>query len=575
MFRLYKKYLKKNLHWVIIGPIFKLFEAIFELAVPLIIKNIIDNGINGNLGRNYILKQGGLLLIFATTGLCSTLVCQFIASRVSQRFGTDVRNDYFKHINTLSFKELDYLSASSIITRQTNDIYNVEKSVAMLIRLVIRSPFIVIGATALAFYIDMTMGFVFLITGILLFAVFFLIMKKTYPINKSVSKSLDRVSTITIENLDGVRQVRAFRKEEYEITRFNKQTDELSKKQLSLGKNNSLLNPLTFIIVNAAIVLVMYIGMKKIKRIDLTLGDIQALINYLNQILVAIIAVTNLVTIFTKAAASSSRINEVFDLESSIKDGKYEEGLNSEYAFEFNNVTFGYNEKANSSITNVSFKVKKGQTIGIIGGTGSGKSTIVNLLNRFYDPNNGEIILDGRNIKDYKLSYVNKSVGCVLQKSVLFNGTIKENLLYANENATDSEIENALNTAQASFYKDMPEGLNSLVLQGGKNLSGGQRQRLCIARAILKDSPILVLDDSSSALDYQTDYKLRTAIKTLNKTTVIISQRASSIAYADMIVVLDGGKVDSIGTHKELICKSELYKEICLSQEMNVEEEAI
>ncbi len=575
MFRLYKKYLKKNLHWVIIGPIFKLFEAIFELAVPLIIKNIIDNGINGNLGRNYILKQGGLLLIFATTGLCSTLVCQFIASRVSQRFGTDVRNDYFKHINTLSFKELDYLSASSIITRQTNDIYNVEKSVAMLIRLVIRSPFIVIGATALAFYIDMTMGFVFLITGILLFAVFFLIMKKTYPINKSVSKSLDRVSTITIENLDGVRQVRAFRKEEYEITRFNKQTDELSKKQLSLGKNNSLLNPLTFIIVNAAIVLVMYIGMKKIKRIDLTLGDIQALINYLNQILVAIIAVTNLVTIFTKAAASSSRINEVFDLESSIKDGKYEEGLNSEYAFEFNNVTFGYNEKANSSITNVSFKVKKGQTIGIIGGTGSGKSTIVNLLNRFYDPSNGEIILDGRNIKDYKLSYVNKSVGCVLQKSVLFNGTIKENLLYANENATDSEIENALNTAQASFYKDMPDGLNSLVLQGGKNLSGGQRQRLCIARAILKDSPILVLDDSSSALDYQTDYKLRTAIKTLNKTTVIISQRASSIAYADMIVVLDGGKVDSIGTHKELIKESKLYKEICLSQEMNVEEEAI
>ncbi len=575
MFRLYKKYLKKNLHWVIIGPIFKLFEAIFELAVPLIIKNIIDNGINGNLGRNYILKQGGLLLIFATTGLCSTLVCQFIASRVSQRFGTDVRNDYFKHINTLSFKELDYLSASSIITRQTNDIYNVEKSVAMLIRLVIRSPFIVIGATALAFYIDMTMGIVFLITGILLFAVFFLIMKKTYPINKSVSKALDRVSTITIENLDGVRQVRAFRKEEYEITRFNKQTDELSKKQLSLGKNNSLLNPLTFIIVNAAIVLVMYIGMKKIKRIDLTLGDIQALINYLNQILVAIIAVTNLVTIFTKAAASSSRINEVFDLESSIKDGKYEEGLNSEYAFEFNNVTFGYNEKANSSITNVSFKVKKGQTVGIIGGTGSGKSTIVNLLNRFYDPNNGEIILDGRNIKDYKLSYVNKSVGCVLQKSVLFNGTIKENLLYANENATDSEIENALNTAQASFYKDMPDGLNSLVLQGGKNLSGGQRQRLCIARAILKDSPILVLDDSSSALDYQTDYRLRTAIKTLNKTTVIISQRASSIAYADMIVVLDGGKVDSIGTHKELICKSELYKEICLSQEMNVEEEAI
>ncbi len=573
MFRLYKKYLKKNIHWVIIGPIFKLLEAVFELAVPLIIKNIIDKGINGGLGKDYIFKQGVLLLIFAFTGLCSTLVCQFIASRVSQRFGTDVRNDYFKHINTLSFKELDYLSASSIITRQTNDIYNVEKSVAMLIRLIIRSPFIVIGATALAFYIDMIMGLVFLITGILLFTVFFLIMKKTYPINKSVSKSLDKVSTVTIENLDGVRQVRAFRKEEYEINRFNCQTDDLSNKQLSLGKINSLLNPLTFIIVNAAIILVMYIGMYKIKKLSLSLGDIQALINYLNQILVAIIAVTNLVTIFTKAAASSSRINEVFDLESSIKDGKYDTGLNSEYAFEFNNVTFGYNEKANPSIENVSFKVKKGQTIGIIGGTGSGKSTIVNLLNRFYDPTGGEIFLDGRNIKDYKMSFVNNSISTVLQKSVLFNGTVKENLLYANENVTGEDINKALNIAQASFCMDMPEGINSTVLQGGKNLSGGQRQRLCIARAILKDSPIIILDDSSSALDYQTDYKLRTAIKTLNKTTVIISQRASSIAYADMIIVLDGGKVDSIGTHQELIRSSSLYKEICLSQEMNIEEE--
>lgn len=575
MFRLYKKYLKKNIHWVIIGPIFKLLEAIFELAVPLIIKNIIDKGINGNLGKDYILKQGGLLLIFAVTGLCSTLVCQFIASRVSQRFGTDVRNDYFKHINTLSFKELDYLSASSIITRQTNDIYNVEKSVAMLIRLVIRSPFIVIGATALAFYIDLTMGFVFLITGILLFTVFFLIMKKTYPINKSVSKSLDKVSTVTIENLDGVRQVRAFRKEEYEIKRFNDYTDDLSKKQLSLGKTNSLLNPLTFIIVNAAIILVMYLGMRKIKNISLTLGDIQALINYLNQILVAIIAVTNLVTIFTKAAASSSRINEVFDLKTSIEDGEYSEGIGSEYAFEFNNVTFGYNETSNPSVTNISFRVKKGQTIGIIGGTGSGKSTIVNLLNRFYDPQEGQIILDGRNIKDYKLSYINRNIGTVLQKSVLFNGTVRENLLYANQNASDGDIKKALDIAQASFCLNLPDGLESKVLQGGKNLSGGQRQRLCIARAILKDSPILVLDDSSSALDYQTDYNLRTAIKTLNKTTVIISQRASSIAYADMIVVLDGGKIDSIGTHQELVKKSALYKEICISQEMNVLEESI
>ena len=575
MFRLYKKYLKKNIHWVIIGPIFKLLEAIFELLVPLVIKNMIDIGINGDGGKSYLIKQGVLLLIFAATGLCSTLVCQFIASRVSQRFGTDVRNDYFKHINSLSFKELDYLSTSSIITRQTNDIFNVEKSVAMLIRLVIRSPFIVIGSTALAFVINPIMGIVFLITGILLFIIFFMIMKLTLPRNKKIQKSLDNVTTITTENFTGVRQVRAFRKEEYEFNRFNDETSKLASLQVGLGKISAFLNPLTFIVVNAAIILVMYIGMYQMKTINLSVGDIQALVNYLNQILIAIIAVTNLVTIFTKAQASSVRINEVFDMKSSINDGSYEEGLDTDVAIEFKNVTFNYNIDSYPAVSNLNFNVYKGQTIGIIGGTGSGKSTIVNLINRFYDTTSGDIYLNGRNIKDYKLSYVNHNISTVLQKAVLFNGNVIDNLCYGKKNASIDEINHALKVAQADFISKMPDGLNARVLQGGKNLSGGQRQRLSIARAILKNSPVLVLDDSSSALDYQTDYKLRMAIKELKKTTFIISQRASSIAYADQIIVLDNGKIDAIGCHDELLEKSKLYREICISQEMSVKEVTI
>lgn len=575
MFRLYKKYLKKNIHWVIIGPVFKLLEAIFELLVPLVIKNMIDIGINGDGGKSYLIKQGVLLLIFAATGLCSTLVCQFIASRVSQRFGTDVRNDYFKHINSLSFKELDYLSTSSIIIRQTNDIFNVEKSVAMLIRLVIRSPFIVIGSTALAFVINPIMGIVFLITGILLFIIFFMIMKLTLPRNKKIQKSLDNVTTITTENFTGVRQVRAFRKEEYEVNRFNDETSKLASLQVGLGKISAFLNPLTFIVVNAAIILVMYIGMYQMKTINLSVGDIQALINYLNQILIAIIAVTNLVTIFTKAQASSVRINEVFDMKSSINDGSYEEGLDTDVAIEFKNVTFNYNIDSYPAVSNLNFKVYKGQTIGIIGGTGSGKSTIVNLINRFYDTTSGDVYLNGRNIKDYKLSYVNHNISTVLQKAVLFNGNVIDNLCYGKKNASIDEINHALKVAQADFISKMPDGLNARVLQGGKNLSGGQRQRLSIARAILKNSPVLVLDDSSSALDYQTDYKLRMAIKELKKTTFIISQRASSIAYADQIIVLDNGKIDAIGCHDELLEKSKLYREICISQEMSVKEVTI
>lgn len=573
MFRLYKKYLKKNLHLVILGPIFKVIEAIFELLVPFVIKNMIDKGINNDLlssseKRRYIYEQGGLLLAFAVIGLCSTLVCQFIASRVSQTFGTDVRNDFFKHINTLSFKELDNLQASSIINRATNDIYNVEKSVAMLIRLVIRSPLIVIGSICLAFYIDSLMGIVFLVTSIIIFLIFALITKLSFPNNKKVQKKMDKVLTKTRDSLNGERQVRAFRKEEYEKSSFTNENTELTKLQIFVGKINALLNPLTFVVVNLAIVLVMYIGGIKISTSRFTQGDIQALINYLNQIFIAIVAITGLVQVFSKAHASSLRINEVFDMKSSIIDGEFEAPLDTDTIIEFDNVTFKYNDNASPALDNVSFKIKKGETIGIIGGTGSGKTTIVNLINRFYDTTEGSVYYLGRNVKDYKYSFINHEISTVLQHATLFNGTIESNLKWGSKNASLEDLKEALKIAQAEFVLD--KGLDSRVLEGGQNLSGGQRQRIGIARAILKKGNVIILDDSSSALDYQTDYRLRMALKELNITTIIISQRAQAISYADKILVLDNGKLVGFDKHLELIKNNTVYQEICESQEVEV-----
>ena len=562
MFRLYKKYLKKNIHWVIIGPVFKLLEAIFELLVPLVIKNMIDIGINGDGGKSYLIKQGVLLLIFAATGLCSTLVCQFIASRVSQRFGTDVRNDYFKHINSLSFKELDYLSTSSIITRQTNDIFNVEKSVAMLIRLVIRSPFIVIGSTALAFVINPIMGIVFLITGILLFIIFFMIMKLTLPRNKKIQKSLDNVTTITTENFTGVRQVRAFRKEEYEVNRFNDETSKLASLQVGLGKISAFLNPLTFIVVNAAIILVMYIGMYQMKTINLSVGDIQALINYLNQILIAIIAVTNLVAIFTKAQASSVRINEVFDMKSSINDGSYEEGLDTDVAIEFKNVTFNYNIDSYPAVSNLNFKVYKGQTIGIIGGTGSGKSTIVNLINRFYEIEGGTITIDGIDARRIKKADLRNSLGIVLQDTHLFTGTIMDNIRYGNLKATDEEIKEAAKLANAhGFIKRLPDGYNTMIYSDGSNLSSGQRQLLSIARAAVSKRPILILDEATSVVDTRTEALVEAGMDSLmeGKTVFVIAHRLSTVRNSNAIMVLDHGHIIERGDHDDLIKAKGVY----------------
>ncbi len=568
MLKLYRKYLKKNIHLVILGPCFKIIEAIFELLVPFVIKNMIDNGVNNSLlsyteKKEYIINQGIILFLFAAIGLSSTLVCQFIASRVSQTFGTDLRNDLYRHINTLSFKELDQISASSLINRETNDIYNLEKSVAILIRLVIRSPLIIIGSIVMSFVININAGILFVISAILISLIFYLVTKFSYPNNQKVQKQVDEVTSIAKDNLIGARQVRSFRKEEYEKNKFKDKNNELTKFQLILGHINSYLNPMTFVVVNIAIVILIYLGGFKIGNDTLSQGDIQALINYQTQIFVAIVAITGLVQTFTKAASSASRVNELFSLKSSLITGNEKNGLDEENIICFNNVSFSYSKDAANALNNLNFTIKKGETVGIIGGTGAGKTTLAHLIAHFYDPTQGNISYKGRNIQVYDKNFYNDEVAYVFQHASLFRGTIKSNLLWGNKNATEEEINHALNVSQADFAK---KNLDGIVLQKGQNLSGGQRQRLGIARALLKNSEILILDDSSSALDYKTDYNLRMALKKEKYTTIIISQRAASISYADKILVLDNGNLVGLGKHNDLLQNCDVYQEICQSQ---------
>lgn len=573
MFKLYKKYLKKYKKHVILGPIFKLVEAIFELLVPLVIARMINEGLKNDLLSDseritFILKNGGLLFIFAVIGLCSTLVCQFFASRASQGFGTALRDDLYTHINSLSFKELDQFGASSLLTRMNSDINNLQQSVAMLIRLVVRAPFLVIGATILSFMLSWKAGLIFLVTGILLFIIIFIIMFYTIPKNKNALKKLDDVTNVTKENLSGNRVVRAFSKQKYEFQRFVDENVSLKKLLTNVGKINALLNPMTFVVTNLAIVAVLYVSGFEFKSGNLNQGNITSLYNYLLQIQLAIMVVANLVVIFTKAFSSATRINEVFDTKSSIKEGIHDTKL-TDIPFIFNNVCFNYNQNSKEAIDNVSFRIEKNMTVGIIGGTGSGKTTIVSLMNRFYDTTSGDIIFYGRNIKDYRLSFINEQISTVLQKAILFSGTVKDNLLWGKKDASDEDIINSLKKSMSyEFVSKLEDKENTYIYQGGSNLSGGQKQRLSIARALIKDSPILILDDSTSALDFNTELNLRTAIKELNKTTIMISQRASSIMHADLILVLDAGKLVGLGKHDELIKKCEVYKEICDSQDM-------
>ena len=570
MFRLYKKYLKKYKIKTILGPLFKFIEVIFELLVPLVISDMINNGLNGDLSESekivYILQRGGLLVLFACVGLCSTLVCQFFASRVSQGFGTDLRDDLFKHINTLSFKEIDNFSTSSLLTRLNSDINNLQTSVAMLIRLVIRAPFLIIGATVLTFMKNTTAGFIFLISGILLFIVIIYLMFIQVKKNKLAQNKLDTLTNITKENISGNRVVRAFNRQKYEWERFCDEAVSLKDVQIKIGKINAFLNPCVFVITNIAIILVLYVTGLSYQTSNLKQGDITSLYNYLLQIQLAVMVVANLVVAFTKAKASSTRINEVFDTKSSIVSGNETLGLN-DVPFELKNVNFKYSADALNALTDVSIKIDKGMTVGVIGGTGSGKTTLSSILNRFYDIDSGTLLVYGRDIKEYDLEFIRSNIAQVFQKAVLFTGTIRDNIKLTNKDLTDEEIINYLKIAQAyEFVSQTENGLDTVLYQGGKNLSGGQKQRLSIARALAKDANVLILDDSKSALDFKTSKELTHSLKSINKTIIEISQRASDMIHCDLVLVLDKGRVEGIGTHDELLSSCAVYQEICKSQ---------
>lgn len=570
MFKLAKKYLGAFKKELIIGPAAKLTEAIFELIVPLIMADIIDTGINGGAGKPYIYRMGGIMVLLGVLGLCCALVCQYLASRASQGVGTVIRNDLFRHINTFSHAELDRFGTPSLITRITGDVNQVQSAVAMLIRLVVRAPFLVIGAAVMAMTIDLKLSVIFLAVMPLVSLVLYLIMSRSVPFYKVIQKKLDKLSLVTRESLTGARVIRAFSRGEAEEERFGEANKDYAETSMRVGRLSALLNPLTYAIMNLAIAAIVWFGGFRVDSGDLSQGQVIAFVNYMTQISLALVVVANLVVLFTKAAACSARINEVFDTAPSIVDGEGANARQNVPKIEFKNISFSYSENGDNALENISFSVNAGETVGVIGGTGSGKSTLVNLIPRFYDAEQGEVLIDGENVKNYKLDDLRKKVGVVPQKAVLFSGTIADNLRWGNENASLEDMEKAVSIAQAKEFIDkLPEGFDTEIAQGGRNLSGGQKQRLTIARALTGSPEILILDDSASALDFATDAALRKAIaqNTTNMTVIIVSQRATSIRYADKIIVLDDGEAVGIGTHEKLMESCEVYREIVLSQE--------
>ena len=562
-------YLKNYKKEVIIGPIFKLLEAIFELMVPLVMAKIIDIGVK-NSDYNYVIKAGIALLVLGFLGLFCALVCQYSAAKASQGFGTDLRNDLFSHINSLSHSEIDIIGTSSLITRLTNDVNQLQLAVAMFIRLAFRAPFIIIGSAVMAMTLDLKLSIVFLFAIPLISLTLFWVMSKSIPFYSNIQKKLDKISLITEENLEGARVIRAFSKEENEKKRFIDASDDYTIASINVSKISALLNPLTSIIMNFAIVAILWYGGYRVNIGALTQGQIIAFVNYMTQISLTLVVFANLVVIFTKAFASGERVYEILEINSSITDKNIKiSPVSNALKVEFKNVSFSYKGSNKNSLSNANIKVNTGETIGIIGGTGSGKSTLINLIPRFYEATEGEVLIDGVNVKDYNLNSLRDKIGIVPQKAALFSGTLRENMTLGNKNASDEEIKKAFDIAQASeFVSSLSKGLDTVILQGGKNLSGGQKQRLTIARALVKNPEILILDDSASALDFATDAKLRKAIKeeTKNMTVFIISQRATSIKNADKIIVLDNGNIVGIGSHSELLKNCTVYKEICLSQ---------
>lgn len=569
MFKL-RRFLSKYKKQCILGPLLKLTEAIFELIIPLIMANIIDVGIK-NSDNAYVIKMGLLIILLGALGLTFALTANYFAAQASQGFGTLLRNALFSHINKLSRAEIDLLGTPTLINRISNDVNQLQIGVAMTIRLFLRAPFLVIGATIMALSIDFKLAGIFLIASPFLAIAIYLIMSHSVPLFKTIQKHLDKISLIARENLTGVRVIRSFSNQNNEITRFNQASEAVKVQSLKAGKISALLNPFTYLIMNVAVIAIIWFGGKNVNVGTLSQGEIIALVNYMTQILFALIVVANLVVIFTKATASASRVNEVFNLNNSVIENTNEIQVPNENSFkiEFSDVSFSYRNSKEYSLSNISLKIKQGERIGIIGGTGSGKTTLVNLIPRFYDVSQGSILIDGIDVKSYCFKQLREQISIVPQKSVLFSGTIRENIQWGLKNATDIEIFEALEIAQAKeFVELLSDGLDTLIVQGGKNLSGGQKQRLAIARAIVSKPKILILDDSASALDFNTDLELRTALKTQIKetTVIIVSQRATTIKDSDIIVVLDDGETVGIGKHMELFAQCKTYRDICLSQ---------
>ena len=566
------KYLRHYIKESILAPLFKMLEASFELFVPLVMAAIIDTGIK-NSDKPYIFKMGMVLVGLAIVGFISALTAQYFAAKAAVGFGKELRGDLYRHINTLSYSEIDKIGISTLITRLTADINQMQTAVNLFLRLFLRSPFIVIGAVVMAFTVDPKTAIIFAVSIPMLAVVVFGIMFYSVPIYKKVQNRLDSVMRMTRENLSGVRVIRAFNHEQREIEDFDKCSEELKDMQLYGGKISAYLNPITYVIVNLSIVLIIYVGGLRVDTGRLTQGEVISLINYMSQVLVELIKLSNLIINLTKSVACGNRINDVFKIKPSINDGS---GIKTENdtAVEFDHVSATYAGSNEKSLDSLTLNVPRGSTVGIIGATGSGKTTLINLIPRFYDVSGGSLKVNGTDVRNYNVDELRKLVGVVPQKAALVSGTVRDNMKWGKPDATDEEINAALKTAQALDFVDEKDGLDSKILQGGKNLSGGQIQRLTIARALVRKPEILILDDSSSALDFATDAALRRAIKsdTDNMTVFIVSQRFSTIKNADMIIVLDDGRVCGIGKHDELFESCEEYRDICKSQLSSKEE---
>ncbi len=569
--------MKRLLHYLsgyklesILGPLFKMLEASFELFVPLVVASMIDVGIKQS-NAAYILRQGGLLILLGIIGLACSLTAQYFAAKASVSAATCLRNDLFQHISNLSYTEIDTVGTSTLITRMTSDINQVQTGINMVLRLFLRSPFVVFGAMIMAFTVDVKAAMAFVVVIPLLSVVVFGILLISMPLYKKVQKQLDRVMLTTRENLMGVRVIRAFNRQKSETARFEEENGLLVRFQVFVGKISALLNPVTYIMINFAIIAVVWIGALQVGAGIITQGKVVALVNYMSQILVELVKLANLMIIISKSVACMNRVDTIFKMEPSIKEKNkvFASQENSLPKLVFDQVSFLYAGAKEESLSGIDFSVKKGETIGIIGGTGSGKSTVVNLIPRFYDVALGQVSLDGRDVRDYPLEKLREKIGVVPQKAVLFKGSLRENMQWGKKDASDEEIYRALDIAQAREFVDgKKKGLDLYIEQGGRNLSGGQRQRLTIARALVREPEILILDDSASALDFATDARLRRAIKenTGDMTVFLVSQRAATIRNADQILVLDDGKLAGKGTHKELLSSCALYREICLSQ---------